>query len=229
MTDKFIESLPETIPVDSSFLKKKGGRPTTVAARRKSQPVKGKVQGNRNHYTDKEKLNAVCTYAVTGNSRRCAEIVKIPEGTIRAWKETQWWNEAMSRVVAEKDESLTFELAALVDKAVAAVNDRLENGNYIYDTKRGEMKRKPIDAKELAIVTAIAIDKQQLLRGKPTNRTEAISQSERLKELQDQFRKFTKAKTIDQEVEVIEAEVVEEDDELDDDRPTINEMFSEEV
>lgn len=229
MTDKFIDSLPETIPVDSSFLKKKVGRPTTIAARRKSQPVQGKVKGNRTHYTDKEKLNAVCTYAVTGNSRRCAEIVKIPEGTIRAWKDTQWWSEAMSRVVAEKDESLTFELAALVDKAVKEVNDRLDNGNYIYDTKRGEMKRKPIDAKELAIVTAIAIDKQQLLRGKPTNRTESISQSERLKDLQDQFRQFTKAKTIDQEVEIVEAEIVEEEDDEEDNRPTINEMFSEEV
>jgi hypothetical protein len=228
MTENFIESLPEVIPVNKSFTKKKTGAPTTLEKRRASKPVVGKVKGKRDYYTDKEKLNAVCVFAVTGNSRRCAEITKIPEATIRAWKSTQWWLEATSRVVAEKDEELTFELSALVDKAVREVNDRLDNGNYIYDTKRGEMKRKPVDAKELAIVTAIAIDKQQLLRGKPTARTESVSQTERLKDLQEQFRKFTRTKTIEHDTqEVIDAEIVEE--EMDEDLPTINEMFSEEV
>lgn len=223
-----IDKLPDVIPVDSSFAKKKRGRPTTIEARRKSVPVEGKVKGRRDRYTDKEKLNAVCTYAVTGNSRRCAEIVKIPEATIRAWKGTEWWAEAMARVVAEKDETLTVELSALVDKAVQQVNDRLDNGNYIYDTKRGQMIRKPIDAKELAIVTAIAIDKRQLIRGEPTSRTESISQNERLKSLQEQFKKFVRAKeVVQEEPEVIEAEVVEEDYE-EEDGPTINEMFGDE-
>jgi hypothetical protein len=223
MTDNFIETLPDVIPVNSSFLKKKKGTLTTIQARRNSSPIQGKVRGKRDHYTDKEKLNAVCVFAVTGNSRRCAEIAKLPEATIRSWKQTVWWAEAMSRVVAEKDEELTYELSNLVDKAVREVNDRLDNGNYVYDTKRGELIRKPVDAKELAIVTAIAIDKQQLLRGKPTSRTEAVSQSERLNSLQDQFRKFTQAKTIEQEPEV---EIEEE--ELDEVEPlTINELFSE--
>lgn len=218
----------EPIKVDSSILKKKPGRPTTIAARRKSTPVQGKVKGNRKHYTEKEKLNAVCVFAVAGNSRRVAEITNIPEATIRAWKTTEWWNEAIQRIVVEQDEELGTKLTKLVDKAVDAVNDRLENGNYVYNPKLDKLIRKPVDAKELAIVTAISIDKRQLLRGQPTSRTETISQDDKLKRLSEQFKNFVAAKEVvqvDDSIEVIEAEEVEE--EFEDNDLTINEMFTE--
>lgn len=231
MTDKFIESLPEVIKVSSTVLKKKVGRKTDIERRRHSTPVMGRVKGKRDHYTEKEKLNAVCVFAVAGNSRRVAEITSIPESTIRVWKTTEWWNEAMGRIITEQDEELGSKLTKLVDKAVDAVNDRLENGNYVYNTKLDKLIRKPVDAKELAIVTAISIDKRQLLRGQPTSRTEHISQDERLKKLSDQFRNFANAKEVVQEsiVEQIENEDLIEDEEFyDEETPlTVNELFSE--
>lgn len=236
MTDNtLIDSLPETIVVKESDVKPKRGRPTTIASRRKSTPVKGKVKGKRNHFTDKEKLNAVCTYAVTNNARRTAEITKIPEGTIRSWKSTDWWQEAMNRVHVEEDESIATDLTHLVNKAVGHINDRLENGDYIYDTKRGEIKRKPMSAKDLAIVTAISIDKKQLLRGKATSRVENVSSEDILKKLGEEFRRFhnstlieqNEVETIDEEEPVIE-EVWDEEEEVEEEEQlTINEMFSE--
>jgi hypothetical protein len=203
MTDKFIENLPEVIKVDNTVLQKKRGRKTDIERRRKSTPILGKVRGKRDHYTEKEKLNAVCVFAVAGNSRRVAEITGVPESTIRAWKTTEWWNEAIGRIITEQDEELGSKLTKLVDKAVDAVNDRLENGNYVYNTKLDKLIRKPVDAKELAIVTAISIDKRQLLRGQPTSRTEHISQDERLKKLSDQFRNFANAKEITQDATIV--------------------------
>jgi hypothetical protein len=226
--------LPEKIQVDSTILKKKVGHPTTVELRRtNSEPVRGRKAGRRYHYTDKDKLNAVCVFAVAGNSRRVAELTKIPEATIRAWKQTEWWNDAMSRIITEQDEELNTKLTKLVDKAVEAVNDRLENGNYIYNPKLDKLVRKPVDAKELAIVTAISIDKRQLLRGQPTSRIENISQDERLKKLSDQFKKFAEAKEVTQVVdnsleEVVEEDVWEEEDFQDEGEPlTVNELFGE--
>jgi len=216
----------DLIKVDSSILKKRVGRKTTEERRRLSKPVQGKVSGRRNHFTEKEKLKAVCTYAVAGNSRRVAEITGIPEGTIRSWKGTQWWAEAMSKIVVEQDDELGAKLTGLVNKAVDEVNDRLENGNYVYNPKLDKLIRKPVDAKELAIVTAISIDKRQLLRGLPTSRTETVSQTERLKGLSEQFKKFVTAKEVEQVEEVVE-EVDEEFDDCDESQLTINEMFSE--
>jgi hypothetical protein len=220
----------ETIKVDKSILKKKPGRKTDIERRRNSQPVQGKVRGKRNHFTDKEKLNAVCVYAVAGNSRRVAEITGIPEGTIRSWKGTEWWHEAMQKIVVEQDDELGTKLTSLVNKAVDAVNDRLENGNYVYNPKLDKLIRKPVDAKELAIVTAISIDKRQLLRGLPTSRTENITQTERLNKLSEQFKKFVTAKEVHQVTDETEVEEVEVEEEGYEEEPlTINEMFSEDA
>lgn len=204
MSEKLIDSLPETIVATKEHLKKKTGRPTTLESRRKSKPVVGKVRGKRTHFTDKEKLNAVCTYALTNNARRTAEITKIPEGTIRSWKTTDWWQEAMSRVHREEDESIATDLTNMVNKAVGHINDRLDNGDYIYDTKRGEIRRKPMGAKDLAIVTAIAIDKKQLLRGKATSRVENVSSDDILKKLGEEFRRFHNS-TLIEHSEVVDA------------------------
>jgi len=195
---EFIDSLPDEIKVDSSILKKKGGQKSTVAKRRKSEPVRGKVKGRRNHFTDEEKLNAVCVYAVSGNARRTAELTSIPEATIRGWKQTQWWNEIMSRVHDEQDEELNSKLTNLVDKAVEAVNDRIDHGDYLYDLKRGQLVRVPVKAKDLTVVTAIAIDKRELLRGKPTSRVEKVSTDEHLSKLRDDFRRFSLAQEVEQ-------------------------------
>jgi hypothetical protein len=224
--------LEETIKVDSSLLKKKPGRKTDIERRRnpKSEPVKGKIQGKRSHFTDKEKLKAVCTYAVAGNARRVAEITGIPEGTIRGWKTTEWWNEAMTRIIVEQDDELGTKLTNLVNKAVSEVNDRLDNGNYVYNPKLDKLIRKPVDAKELAIVTAISIDKRQLLRGLPTSRTENVSQTERLTKLQEQFKQFVTAKEVKQvaqEDEVEEVEIFDEEEQEEAEPLTVNEMFSE--
>ena len=222
------DNLPKEIKVTEDILKKKPGHPTTIQQRRNnSEPIRGRKAGRRDHYTDKEKLNAVCVFAVAGNSRRVAEITKIPEATIRTWKATEWWNEAMSRIITEQDEELNSKLTKLVDKAVDEVNDRLENGNYVYNPKLDKLIRKPVDAKELAIVTAISIDKRQLLRGQPTSRIERISQDERLLKLSEQFKNFTKAKEVTAVVEEVEFESMEEDEEdwVEDDL-TINEMFT---
>jgi hypothetical protein len=221
------DNLPKEIKVTESILKKKAGRPTTIQQRRNnSAPIRGRKAGRRDHYTDKEKLNAVCVFAVAGNSRRVAEITKIPEATIRTWKATEWWNDAMSRIITEQDEELNSKLTILVNKAVDEVNDRLENGNYVYNPKLDKLIRKPVDAKELAIVTAISIDKRQLLRGQPTSRIERISQDERLLKLSEQFRNFSKAKEITQEPEVIE-NTLEEFYEEEVEPLTVNELFSE--
>ena len=220
--------IPDKIEVNKSILINKGGHPTTIQMRRKnSQIVQGKVRGKRNHYSDKEKMNAVCVFAVSGNSRRVAELTKIPEATIRLWKTTEWWNEILTRIHVEEDEELDSSLTKLVTKAVTAVNERLDEGDWVYNPKMDKLIRKPVNARDLAIVTAITIDKRQLLRGQPTARIEKVSQDERLNKLALQFKQFTLAKDITQETEVLIENEVEEE-EVEEEELSVDELFSEE-
>lgn len=204
--------IPDVIKINpEDFNKKKAGRPTTEVYRRnhrKELAKAGKAIGQRASYSDKEKMNAACSFAVCGNSRRVAEITGVPEGTIRAWKTTEWWEEIQSRIIKEQDEELDTKLTKLVDKAVAEVNDRLEDGDYVYNSKLDKLIRKPINAKDLAVVAAITVDKRQLLRGQPTSRTENISQESTLKKLADEFKRFAVAKEVVQDTSLEEKDVL---------------------
>lgn len=202
-----IDDLPDKIKVDDNLLKPKRGAPTTLEKRRNAPPVRGKVKGRRTHYSEKEKINACCVFAVSGNSRRTAELTKIPEATIRQWKQSHWWNDVTTRIYSEQDEELSGKLTKLVDKAVDEINDRLEDGDYVYNPKLDKIIRKPINAKDVAGIAVMAVDKRQLLRGQPTSRTESVSQDQRLKALADEFKKFSKAKEVKQDLSIEEVDI----------------------
>lgn len=217
---EFTSPIPEEIIVSEKSIRPTKPRDREMVARKK-----------KGWYSDAQKMKVVCTYAVTGNSRRTSEMTKVPEGTIRVWKQTEWWHEIMSRIREEQNEELDVKLTALVEKAVDAVNDRLEHGDYRYIAKTGELVRQPVSMKDLAIVTAITVDKRQLLRGEPTSRVEKVSENEKLVRLAEEFKNFNKAKTIESVAQKVEEEnyVSEEETEeyVDEDTLTINEMFSE--
>lgn len=223
--NEFTSEIPEEIVINKHI---GSGKP-----RHRDLPQNRK----RGWYSDALKMKVACTYALTGNSRRTSEMTKVPEGTIRAWKSTEWWHEIMSRIREEQNEELDAKLTKLVDKALDAVNDRLENGDYVYNAKTGSLSRKPVSMKDLAIVTAITVDKRQLLRGEPTSRVEKVSENEKLSRLQQEFRKFSEAKEITSQAVEIEEELAEEEElsqeeiaEIENEEAqnlTINEMFTE--
>ena len=204
MTPEFVDTLPEEIIVTQALTKKRPGGKTTIQKRRASTSVKGKVSGNKTFYSEKEKLNVCCVFAVTGNSRRTAELTKVPEATIRAWKTQAWWHDVTSRIHEEQDEEISGKLTKLVDNAVNQINDRLEHGDFVYNPKLDKLIRKPVGARDVAAVAVMAVDKRQLLRGKATSRTEKIGVDERMKDLAAQFKKFAQAKEIVQDTSIEE-------------------------
>lgn len=189
-------SLPEEISVNPSRVG--AGRP-----RKRDGRVEKKRHG---WYSDNVKMKVACAYAVTGNSKRTSEMTKVPEGTIRVWKQTEWWEEIQSRIRLEANDELDTKLTKLVDRAVDEINDRLENGDYIYNIKQDKLVRKPVGARDLASITATSLDKRQLLRGEPTSRVQKVSENEKLVRLAEEFKKFALAKTIESTATRIEVD-----------------------
>ena len=165
-----LDSLPAEIVVNPKTVN--SGKPRTRDSR-----------SSRNHhawYSDAQKLKVACTFAVTGNSRRVSELTGVKEGTIRAWKTTEWWHEIQSRIRTEANEELDTKLSKAIDKAVEQINDRIDHGDFIYNAKQDKLVRKHAGVRDLAVVTAQLLDKRQLLRGEPTSRTAKISENEKL-------------------------------------------------
>ncbi|MBL0233195.1 MAG: hypothetical protein IPQ08_05980 [Chitinophagaceae bacterium] len=97
-------------------------------------------------------------------------------------------------------------LSKIVDKSLDAVLDRVENGDFVYDNKSGQIKRKPVNMRDVAKVSVDLLSKRELLRGNATERKEVtqVSVADQLKELALEFARWQKPQQPLELVEVLE-------------------------
>jgi len=192
-----IDNLPKEINATAIMRKiKKGGEPLDCER-------KLIARGKYNFLSDEKKIEVVTVYCLTGSYAETQRLTRVPQTTVRMWRKQDWWSEVTQRIRTEKNDELDAKFTKIIDKAVEQIEDRIEKGDYIYDVKRGKILRKEVGLKDLNAVTSIVLDKRQLLRGEPTSISGKISQKDRLDKLAEEFRKFSKAKTLtNEEVEV---------------------------
>jgi hypothetical protein len=128
-----------------------------------------------------------------------ANTLGIPEGTVRRWHGEDWWKSHEDDYRSSRRTKLTGQMESLKDKAVKVVEDRLDNGDWVYDQKLGQMVRKPINSINATTILRTALDKhlaleQLALLEKKTVTEEKVA--DRLAKLGDDFRRFAKAKEI---------------------------------
>ena len=174
-------------------LHKRAGKPTALQAKK----------NKKGWYPEETRIEAVALYATFGNVAEVARILGMQATTIRQWKMSEWWHEMMNRVHDEKDEELDTKFTKTIDLAMDEINDRLVNGEYVHNPKTGITVRVKPKMRDIAFVSSTHIDKRQLLRGKPTSRTEKVSQDDRLGKLAKEFAKFVGAVEVEQEAEVV--------------------------
>lgn len=143
-------------------------------------------------YTDKDKLNAVNTWLVLGKVPLVAAATGVSEHTIRAWKMQPWWKEMVANVQNESNQQLDSKLTKILDKALDVTEDRIENGEYILDSKTGKIVRLPVKIKDAHRVAVDLIGQRDLVRGKPEREKQEQQTSDILKKLADQFSDWVK-------------------------------------
>lgn len=154
-----------------------------------------------------KRIEVVSQYLVLGNLKIVAASTGISYGLIRQWKMQPWWNELEQEIRATQNIEMDTKLSKIVDRSLDSVLDRVENGDFFYDNKSGEIKRKPVNLRDVARVSVDILSKRELLRGNATDRKETtqVSVNEQLKLLAAEFAKWqNKAKP-----EVIDVEMVE--------------------
>lgn len=171
------------------------------------------------------RLQAVTQYLVLGNMALVSGITGIPHQLLRAWKAQPWWKEMEAEVRLTENIEMDSKLTKIVDRSLEAVLDRVENGDFIYDNKTGQVRRKPVNLRDVGKVSIDLLSKRELLRGNATERKETtqISVSEQLKQLALEFARWqgptkNESPPIDVEmVEVIEQDTNEDLQEMPDD------------
>jgi len=158
-------------------------------------------------HSDAKRIEAVTTYLVLGKSNLVEAAIGVPQGTIRQWKLQPWWDELVHQIQTESDLELDAKLAKRIEKSLDLVNDRLENGDFLYDPKTGSFVRKPVNIRDGWKISSEMIDKRWLIRKMPKEQTSEGAVGDILKTLAAEF--ATMAKRRLKEV-VIDGEVLEE-------------------
>lgn len=165
----------------------------------KNKPTDGSVS-KQAQYSTKQKMDAVNAYLVLGNVMEVVRATGIPEDTVRKWKMTQWWTDAVDEIRRGNKLELSGRLQNVLQKTILQLEDRVVNGDFAYNPKSGKFERKAIAASVANRITNDLIDKTLTLEKAATKETLTDEGLEsRLKKLKEEMIKFAKAKTIEGE------------------------------
>lgn len=159
--------------------------PTSVRRRRSKDAV-------NKWYSDSQKLEAVKCWLVTGNLAQTAAALSIPLPTLKTWRYSDWWKELVDEIKSENSIQLSNKLKTIANKALDVTADRLENGDYIYDQKTGELKRKPVNAAVSHTIARDLINQSDKIENRPEQLIAEQKTQEALDKLQRTFENFVK-------------------------------------
>lgn len=149
---------------------------------------------NGEWWSEKKKLETVTTYLVLGKIPLVSASTGVPEGTIRRWMVEPWWKEMVLQVQQDSDQELDSRLATHLQKVLDLVQDRLDNGDFMFDPKKGEFVRKPVALKDGWKVGREMVDVRMMLR---KHKPEQVSQegvADILKGLAQEFAQMARKK-----------------------------------
>lgn len=165
-----------------------------VAKQRKPKDRSITAKTNKS-WSDKQKIEAVQHYLLVGNLALTARVMGIPEITIRQWKTTEWWKNVVEDLKMQENMQLSAKLKNLVEASLVAVSDRLENGDFMYDQKTGQMIRKPVNIRDAHKVATDLMEKRTMLDKAAAPVQEQTQDVDRLEQLAEKFASFVLKKT----------------------------------
>ncbi len=157
-----------------------------------------KRAGGHEWWSDKQKLETVATYLLVGNMAQVSRLSGIPHITLRKWKAQPWWSEAEQEVKRSSKIELSGKLKKAIELANLAIEDRLVNGEFVFNQKTGEVVRRPVSADTAVKVFDKLVDKQLLLEKQAdlNNYTTQEGITERLAKIAEELLKFQLAKDV---------------------------------
>ena len=174
-------------------------------------------------WPEKKRIEVITTWLKVGNLRVASSICNVPYNTCQVWKRQPWWIEYMRQLREEDGLKQDKKLSSIVEKTLEKLEDRVENGDYILDSKFGTIERIPLKARDIHRIASDFMDKREeikkLFDAPKQDTNEGVNG--RLLKLAEEFAKFANKKVDSFDVggeklvnEYIEGEFVNEDQEL---------------
>jgi hypothetical protein len=168
--------------------------------------IRSATEGGKHHWSDKQKVEAVQSYLLLGNLALTSRLLSIPEITLRVWKTTEWWKGLVEDIKLQENMQMSGRLKKIVDASLTAVEDRLLNGDWMYDQKTGHMVRKQVGIKDAHKVATDLMDRQKIIEKTTNPVTQEEQNDDKLLKLAEKFAAFVtqKIEHKEQPVEVLD-------------------------
>lgn len=142
-----------------------------------------------------KKIEAVTTYLALGNLRQVAAVTGVSHGMIKQWRIAPWWKELETEIIASRRIASGNKLSKIVDKSLDVIDDRLDNGDFVYNSKSGEVHRKPVTLRDATTAANALMQRAAIIE--KLNKDEAVVDAtqtiqEQLVSLAAEFAKMNK-------------------------------------
>ena len=158
----------------------------------------------KGQWTRNQKLQAVSTYLMLGNMAQTAIVTGIPLPTLKLWKQHDWFNEYVLQLKTEDIQQMDSNLKRVVDKALKAVEDRIDYGDAVFDQKTGAIVKLPIKANVALKISTELLTKQEKINNAPVREELEKTIDQRLLKLSEEFARFAGMKQIDVQGNIVE-------------------------
>lgn len=163
-------------------------------------------------WSDSQKLEAVKTHLMLGHLGMTAAMLKIPEETVRRWSKTAWWHQIADDLRQQDELMLSSRLKRIVEKSLDVVEDRLDNGDFVYDQKTGQMRRKLVNMRDAHKVALDMAQKRENILNNNAPRASEEQVADKLIKLAERFAELAGAKKL--EANTIEGTVTDAEDKM---------------
>ena len=171
--------------------------------------VKYKV---RNVWPIEKKIEVVTKYLLLGSMPLVAEITGVNISVCKVWKTQQWWKDMVLEIQAAKRTQQDTKLSRIIDKALGAIEDRLDNGEQVVNPRTGELVRRPVALRDANNTANTLLQRQAILEKLQQNDSQ-LEQTQTIQEqlsfLAEEFSKFNNRSKLN--AETIEFKEVEDD------------------
>lgn len=161
-----------------------------VLSKTRGRPARQRTSG-AGLVEDKKRIEALTIYAVTGKDSEVIKLTGVGQKQLKSWKKEQWWQEGLEEIRNENDHQFDAAFTGILEKVIGAINERLVKGDEIV-FKDGTRAMKQVSLRDLVGALAYTMDKRQVIRGRPTSRTETVSVDNRLDKLNNHFVELAK-------------------------------------
>lgn len=173
-------------------------------------PANPRPRGRPLAYSYAKRTEAVTMFMTLGSLLMVSGATGIPITTLKNWRAQDWWKEITDELQASEKIVLSAKLQKIINRSLEITENRLDEGDFFYDQKLGELVRKPVSLRDAAAVAQMALTQKTNIQTVEQVATAQEGVMDKLQKLSDSLAQFAKAKPAVNVTDVVFIEEVKE-------------------